>query len=542
MPLAFTLLDWGVLGAYLLLMAAIGTWAARKKTDAEGYFLAERKMPTWAVALSIIATSLSVATFVGVPQESFTGDLSYLSLTLGGFVGVFIVAILFIPRLYRAGTVTIYGFIDKRLGGSSRIAVSSMFLFGRLLSSGARLFIAAIPTCLLIWGASSFAEGKPFEPTQAQIVKAILLIGAVGTAYTVFGGIRAVIWTDTAQILIVMGAAVVSIALLLHQIPLPLGGIWHTLANSPGGTDGHSKLRLFNMTLDATTQYTIWTALIGNTFLMVAAYGVDHDLAQRMLTARSPMRGSLSLVTAQVLGLVVVGMFMVLGLLLWIYYRQPDVMKAAAPLDRLHGSDKVYPQFLLNHMSTGLAGLAMAGMLAAAQGSLDSAINAMASSAVADLYWPIRRRMGRPVDTSSRTSRVAVLGIGAVLILFAIGSSFYYKSKDQTLIQFALSIMSFAYTGMLGVFLTALLTRRGNGASVLAALATGLVVTTLLQDKLMAWWTLRLLKHSYTLSNFWWMPIGTVCSFLVCICGGERVIGHRVISDRSSAIARPTDH
>src|SRR5687768_14848164 len=95
----FTRLDWVVVGAYMLLMAIIGTLAARRKTDAEGYFLAERRMPTFAVALSIVATSLSVATFVGAPQETFNGDLTYLSLNIGGFLAVFIVATLFIPRL-----------------------------------------------------------------------------------------------------------------------------------------------------------------------------------------------------------------------------------------------------------------------------------------------------------------------------------------------------------------------------------------------------------------------------------------------------------
>lgn len=537
MPLAaFTNLDWAVLAGYMLLMAVIGTLAARRKTDAAGYFLAERSMPTFAVALSIIATSLSVATFVGAPQESFTGDLTYLSLNIGAFVAVTLVAALFIPRFYRAGTVTIYGYIDQRFGPSAMIAVSCMFLLGRLLASGARLFIAAIPVCLLLFGA--------FEPSRFQLITAIVLIGAIGTAYTIAGGIRAVIWTDTVQIVIVFGAALLSVALLLHYIPLSIPQIIDVLA-APG-PDGHSKLRVIDWSWNATGKYTFWTALIGATFLNTAAYGVDHDLAQRMLTARSPLRGSLSLLIAQTIGMGVILVFLLVGLLLHIFYQRPDLMGPNAPADPLRASLQVYPQFLLHHMPTGLAGLTIAGMFAAAQGSLDSAINAMASSAVADLYWPLRRKLGLPVDTTAaaKAPRLAVALTGLVLILFAVLSVFRYDPKEKTLIDFALGVMAFAYTGMLGVFLTALLTRRGNTTSVLAALAAGVLVTLLLQDGIYARWTALLTGHPHRLASFWWMPIGTLISFTICLLGkpktaltteAQRHGGAFVFQDRSQS-------
>jgi Na+/proline symporter len=373
--------------------------------------------------------------------------------------------------------------------------------------------MAAIPVSLLLWGMTS-ADGGTGIP-KWQLITSIILIGAVGVAYTVAGGVRAVIWTDTAQIIIVIGAALLSIFLLLHSIPASLGEILATLNNQ-------GKLRIIDTSFNATSEFTIWTAIIGAAFLSTAAYGTDHDLAQRVLTAKSPLRGSLSLIYSQCLGMLVVGMFLILGLLLYIFYNRPDIMGSAAPKDAVSSSYAVYPQFLLRHMPSGLAGLAMAGMFAAAQGSLDSAINAMASSAVADLYWPLRRRLGKPVDSSSKAGRAGVLLVGAALILFAVVSAWVYNEKTQTLIPFALGVMSFAYTGMLGVFLTALLTRRGNTASVLAALGTGLVVTTLLQDGILAWWTAAIFGSPLRLCFYWWMPIGTVCSFVVCVLGKPR--------------------
>jgi solute:Na+ symporter, SSS family len=517
----FTRLDWVVVGAYMALMAVIGTLAARRKTDAEGYFLAERQMPMFAVALSLVATALSVATFVGAPQEAFAGDLTYLSLNIGGFLAVFVVATIFIPRLYHAGSITIYGYIDQRFGETSKIALSVMFLIGRLLASGARLFIAAIPLCLLMFGT--------FDPSRNQLISAILLIGAIGTAYTIAGGIRAVIWTDTAQITIVFGTLLLSIGLLLYKIPVDVGQIVNVLREPVLG-DAHSKLRVIDFSFSG--EYTIWTALIGSTFLSTAVYGVDHDFAQRVLTAKSAWRGSISLVIAQFISLIVVIAFMVVGLLLYIFYKRPDVMGAAAPIDQVRATMGVYPQFLLAHMPPGCAGLAIAGMFAAAQGSLDSAINAMASSAVADLYWPIRKKMGYRVDVSERAKspRIAVAIMGAVLIGFAILSALRYDPQKRTLLNFALGVMSFAYSGMLGVFLTALLTRRGNTVSVLCALAAGVIVVTSLQDEVFG-----RLTGGMKLPSFWWMPIGTAVAFVVCVLGTPQ---NRPINPPDPAIAR----
>ena len=537
LPLAtFAPLDWGIIALYLGGMVLIGHVVGRKKTDAKGYFLGERSSPTWAVVLSIIATSLSAATFLGAPQEAFRGDLTYLILNVGNFIGVVIVAAIFIPRFYAAGTVTIYGYLKRRFGEPARIATSAMFLLGRFLASGARLFMAAGPVCLLLFHGSKPGAG----PTQGQQIMAILLIGVIGIAYTVSGGIRAVIWTDSAQIIIVAGAALLSICLLLHKIPLPVNQLIHELARPGTGVNGGGKLHWLDLSFnpfDLTKKYTLWVALFSTTFSGVAAYGVDHDLVQRMLTAKSAWRGSFSVVAAQVLGMIVAAMFMAIGLLLYVYYRRPDLMGAAAPTQALSGSPYIYAEFLLT-LPSGLAGIAMAGLFAAAQGSLDSAINAMASSAVADVYWPIRRMRGLAVDTGTRAPRLAVGLMGTLLIGFAIACVFLYDDKHDTLLSFALEIMAFAYTGMLGVFLTALLTRRGNNVSVLCALVVGVVVTALMRETICDWWTLRLLGRARHVSNFWAMTVGTPISFLVCCAGGRSGSARRGEEQETVALER----
>ena len=243
-------------------------------------------------------------------------------------------------------------------------------------------------------------------------------------------------------------------------------------------------------------------------------------MTQRMLTTKSAWRGGLSAILAQVVSMSVVSLFMIIGLLLYIYYKRPDVMGANAPHDAVEHSMQVYPQFLLNHLPMGIAGLAMAGLFAAAQGSTVSAVNAMASSAVSDLYWPIRKRMGLAVDAeNTRTPRIAVALMGLTLILFAIMCVFLYDPNGKrSLLDFALGIMAFTASGMLAVFLTALLTKRGNFASVVGALITGAVVVALFQQPVLDHWS-AWLGHRRVINSEWDMPIALIAAFLVCISG-----------------------
>ena len=168
--------------------------------------------------------------------------------------------------------------------------------------------------------------------------------------------------------------------------------------------------------------------------------------------------------------------------------------------------------------------------------ALDIAINAMASSAVADLYWPLRRRAGHAVDlTSSKAPRLAVALMGALLIGFAVMLALIYDpGGKRPLLDFALGVMAFAYSGMLGVFLTALLTRRGNTRSVLAALVIGVTVVTVLQDPILSRLTMTLMGEPRTLASFWVLPIATVVSTVVCMTGAPAPSSRQAIAVESA--------
>jgi SSS family transporter len=467
MPAGLSWIDWLVVGLYMAFVVLVGALHARREKSGGDFFLAGRRVPMWAAAVSVLATSLSAVTFLGGPQEAFDNNLTYLSLNLGGLLAVVLVAIFFIPAYYRAQVTSVYELVGARLGTNAERATSAMFLLGRIFASGARLYIASIPLSLIVFG--------DLEP--AHLVGAIAIVAVVATLYTVSGGIGAVIWTDAAQMLVLLTAAGACIWLLLDRIPIPTGEIVEALRASTTDT-GASKLTLFDTRLDPSLPFTIWGALIGMTLFNMAAYGTDQDLVQRMLTCKSAVRGSWSLVLSNILGMAVVAVFLALGLLLYIFYARPDLMGDAAPA-AVEDSRRVFLRFILTETPLGLRGLMIAGLLAAAMSSLDSALNAMSSAAVCNF---VRPRLG---DIAPKTElRIArgFVGVFAVLLAgFACACVWLQRESDEGLLPFALGVMLYAYAGTLAVFCCALFTRRGNATSALAALATGFLAVGAMQ-------------------------------------------------------------
>ena len=507
---SFHPLDWTVLAAYMLLVIAMGVFLGRKHRGADEFFLAGRSMPMWAVAISVLATSQSAATFVGGPQQAYDGNLTYFSANLGALLAVVLVAIFFIPAYYRRNVTSVYELIGHHYGATSQRLASGMFIVGRVFASGARLFIVAIPFALIAFG----------DISTRSMIGAIVIIAAAAAAYTLAGGIRAVIWTDVVQAIVYIACIVFALALVWQKIPLSFGEIIDTLRQ---GADG-DKLTIVDFRLDSTKDlakpYGFWAIIIGLTLFNLAAFGTDQDLTQRMLTCRSARHGSWSVIIANLIGWPVVFMFLCMGLLLYVYYQQPDVMGAAAVEYQIDDTRKVFLEFILHEMPLGLRGLMLAGLFAAAMSSTDSALNAMASTTVADFYRPLAQNRGIDPADELKVARLAVLFWALVLGAFACFCVFWQKASGHTLIDFALGVMVFAYSGLLAVFCTALFTKRGNAVSVAAALATGFLCVLLLQDFAWKHWALWF-NIDFTLAFPWKMLLATLLSFVVC-CLGKR--------------------
>lgn len=510
----FTAIDWLVVAGYMGVLLASGVWFARMepKTAAE-YFLAGRRMPTWAVAFSIIASSLSVATFIGVPQQTFvpSGNLTYLSTNIGGLIAVLIVAYVFIPAFYRQHCTTIYEVLEHRFGPQGKLAASAAFMVGRLFASGARIYIAAIPMAMVMFGVERSQE-------PAFLIGAIVLLSFVAVVYTLIGGIASVIWTDVIQTFVLLVSIVAAIVILLMAIPAPVGEIVTALNAPPGTPPPPSKLQVFSFSFDPALEFTVWTAIFGFSLLNLAAYGTDHDMVQRMLTCKNAVAGGRSAISAILLSIPIVFMFLVLGLLLHVFFLRPDLTGEAAPTYQPVDSDRVLISFVLREFPTGLSGLMIAGLFAVGLGSLNSAINAMAATAIKDFY--MRFSPGRGDAHYLIASRWATVGWGVALAGFAIFCIYWMRSNPGTpLLSFALKVMTFAYSGLLAVFLTALFTRRGNAASCIAALITGFVVIALMDPVLWKMWTPMVGLANLTdlkLAFPWHMLLATSIAFVIC--------------------------
>lgn len=479
-------LDWVVLGGYFAVLAVTGVWYARREQKStDDYFLGGRRMPAWAVGISIVATSMSAASFIGVPQQGYTGDLTYLSTNIGMVIAAFVVAFLFIPAFYRRRVRTIYELLDQRYGQVAMQATSGAYMLGRIMASGVRVFIGAIPASIILFGDAGLEPGN--------LCIAIVGLTVVGIVYTLAGGISSVIWTDVVQMAVLLGACVLAIGLIAWQLPISAGEAWSMLDN-PG--DGQaSKLTVIQTGSGAepwwTMPFSLPAVIVGFALMGIASYGTDQDLTQRMLTCKDEKSAARSVIGGILFGVPSVALFLVVGLLLWLFYQQPQMWTdhgleaPAVPED----SRRVFLSFIIDHMPAGVSGLMMAGLFAAGLSSLNSGINAMASTFINDFYR--RMRPERDERHYLRAGRCAVVGWGLILGGFAIVCVFWQSQEGElreggTLLTFALSVMTFAYAGLIPVFLTALLTKGGSTAGVIATLITGFVVVLAMQDILWA--------------------------------------------------------
>lgn len=496
----FTTTDWTVLAGYLGLLVVTGFVFTRRQQTTDDYFLAGRRMPAWAVAASILATALSAATFIGGPQFAYDANLTYLAANLGGLLAILFVAYWIVPVCYARNLTTVYELLDQRFGPTTRRAAGVMYMVGRTLAIGARGYIGALPASLIIWG--------DLEPSH--IATAVVVLTAAGVLYTVVGGIGTVIWTDFIQTCVFVVAAVAALWLLLDRIPVSAGEIAAALES-----DG--KLALIDLSLDLSSPYTLWSVLIAFAVFTLGSYGTDQDMIQRMLTCRSALSGARSAVLGVAVGIPVTALFLVIGLLLYIFFRRPDLMGEAAPGYEVYDSRKIFLSFILREMPAGLSGLMIAGLFAAGLSSVNSTLNAMSATLIEDFYKPIAP--GKSDRHYLGASRIAVVFWGVMVGGVGCLSIVWHRAEGSSLLDFALGVMAYAYAGLVAVFLSATVTRRGNTVSALAALATGFALITLFQPAV--WRSVTGLEMP--LAWTWRFFVATTIAFAVCQLGRPRI-------------------
>src|SRR3954447_4387904 len=450
-------IDSAVLLLYFAVIIFIGLRMGRRERDLEDFALGGRKIPWWAVLASIVAAETSAGTFFGTPGEGFAlRNYTYIQLAFGTIIARILVSYIFIKPYYDHKVYSIYEYLTARFGVPTKNAASAVFMFTRVLASGARLFAAAIALVL------AFEMIRGVRPGQTETlliyIGATVVIVIVTAIYTTLGGIKAVIWTDFIQASIMIGSALTAVALLYSAIP----GGWHKIAELHGGfhlsdilttgldpaKSGWDKWKgMFEI------EYTIFAGLIGSTFITMATHGTDQDMVQRMLTAPDVRRSRRSLVLSGLADIPIALTFLSIGLLLWVYYQvNPD--------PNLPKSPEVFCHFILYQMPVGLRGLLLAGIFATAMGSLSTAVNALATSFTRDWYEPYINP-GANDEQSLRAVRWATIWFSILMIIVASTTAWLViVHPNVRIIPIVLGIFGYTYGSLLGVFLCGMFTKR----------------------------------------------------------------------------------
>ena len=459
-------IDYAIIALYLAGITLFGLRFRKKQNSLRDYFLAGRDIPWWAIALSIVAAETSTLTIISIPGLAYDTNLTFLQVVMGYVVGRIVISFLLLPHYFRGDLYTAYQLIERRFGSGLRTLTAGLFLMTRAAAEGVRVYAVSIVVSIAL------GTGE---------VASIAIITALTLVYTFEGGLAAVIWTDVVQTFIYVGGTFVGLVTIAHLVP----GGWTAIHDA--ASIAH-KLQVFNFSASPWIPYTFWAGLIGGAFLTTASHGTDQLIVQRLLAARSEKQSVTALLASGVAVFFQFGLFLIVGIMLWAFYRTPSAMFGRA--------DRIYPTFIVTHMPHGISGLLIAAILAAAMSNLSAALNSLSSSTMMDFY--VRLRPASDEKRRIRLSRWAT--VAWALVLF--GLALVALQQVGRVIEVGLQIASIAYGALLGVFLLGVLTKRANQPGAMVGMLFGFCIELYLWLGTRVPWT-------------WWVVIGTSITFAI---------------------------
>jgi SSS family transporter len=483
-------LNWAILIAYLTYVVWDGVRRSRGTHEIEGYFLANRNLPWWAVGLSVMATQLSAVTMIGTTGQGATDGMRFVQFYFGLPVAMVILGVTLVPFLYRAKVFTAYEYLERRFDAKTRSLTSLLFLLSRGMSCGTIIAAPAVVfSAIFGW----------------NMAWSVALMGIPTVIYTMIGGVQAVTWADVKQIVLIVASLVAVAVALLVQLPVPPDDALR-LAGAVG------RLRVFDFSFSFTQTYTFWSGIIGGTFLMLSYFGTDQSQAQRYLTARSVEEARSSLLMSAYWKIPLQALILLIGVLVFVYYlfQAPPMLfnpsheravrraepaafaaiedryrsvatereaaaragdmegfrareaeagairdEALALAGRVTGEpprdvNYVITRFVLTALPLGFAGLFLAGVMAAAMSSIAAELNSLSTATVIDFY----RRWVRPEAPDAHFLAVSKVATGMWGVFACIVAT--YAVSLGSLIEVVNRFGSFFYGSILGVFLLAM--------------------------------------------------------------------------------------
>ena len=483
-----TFFDIFVLVAYLAGTTALGIYVGRKQKDARDYFVADRTMPWWAILLSIVASETSALTFISIPGLAYIGNLGFLQVVAGYIVGRIVVAYTLLPRYFEGDLVTAYAMLELRFGLATRRFTSIVFMFTRAIADSVRVFATAIPIALII---------GPALPRGMVMPTAILTLGALTVLYTYKGGMRAVVWTELLQAGVYVLGGVSAMVLIGRSI----NGGWSHIIDVASASD---KLQAISWYTGFDQPHTMFAGIIGGAFLAMASHGTDQLIVQRLLTARNLKDAQKAIIGSGFVVFLQFALFLGVGVGLWVLYGAREFPAA----------DQIFPFFILERMPSGLLGLILAAIVAAAMSTQSGAINALAAATTHDIYLPITGRSADAPETL-RVGKMFALMWGAVITF---GALLYPADPKRPVVVVALAIASFTYGGLLGGFSLALFWKRAIQRDAILAMSVGIFCMGLVVfGKQLSLWIPALAPSLAPFAGIawpWYVLIGTSITFI----------------------------
>ena len=492
MPVRLHALDLGVVGLYLVAITLFGlrfsrhrasSGAAARDCSLRGYFLANRTVPWWAIALSIVSAETSTLTIIGTPGLAFAGDFGFLQIVIGYMLGRVVVALLFLPKYFQGEMLTAYQLIDRRFGHTLHKVTAGLFLLTRAAAEGVRVFAVSIVVGIAI------GTGD---------VLSIAIISALTLLYTFEGGMAAVIWTDVVQMVIYIGGTLVAIWSLGAHVP----GGWATI-HTVGAAAG--KFHMLNFAMNLTTTYTFWAGVLGGTFLTMASHGTDQLMVQRMLAAKNLTESRLALLSSGVVIFIQFALFLLIGAGLFVFYGLHP-----AALIALHGET---PTASFPRSSCSRCRWAWRACSSRRFWRRQCPTSAPRSTRCHRRRWWTSTWMAsarqRPRADGGLARFHSVVGAG----LFAVAVYAVHTGGTGNVVEIGLSIASVAYGCLLGVFLLGTLTRTATQGGAIVGMITGfaLNIALWLQTSATRVAGVAVPKVAWT----WYVIIGALVTFAV---------------------------
>ncbi|MDG3581110.1 sodium:solute symporter family transporter [Galbibacter pacificus] len=469
-PKSFGALNYGILIAYLLISLFIGLYFSRKQKSTNDYFKGGGRVPWWASGLSVFGTLLSALTFMAIPAKSFLTDWSYFFLNMAAILIVPVIAIYFIPYFNKLKINTAYEFLEVRFNYTARVLGSISFILFQLGRIGIILLLPSL--------AISIVTGIPVEAS-------ILIMGFLCMAYTTFGGIEAVIWTDVLQVIVLMGGSILVIFWILFHSET-------SLLDAIDMASADHKFNIIDWDFNFTSS-TIWVVLLGGLASSLITQGTDQTIVQRYLTSSSVKNARKTLYTNAVLTLPATVIFFGIGTLLFIFYsKMPEKLSPDIQIN-----DSIFPWYIVNELPIGVSGLLIAGVFSAAMSSISSSLNSVSTAFCNDFYQKYYPKT--PDLKLLLIARVATLVMGAIGVAFALWMA---NSNIKSLWDQFYRVLGLITGGLGGMFLLGIITKRANAAGTLWGVLLSAVAV---------WYISSYTKINFLLYSF----IGLALSYLL---------------------------